>query len=545
MPEELQFISFSTKKHVDAGTLSRIRSHAQQRVQDQKWSKRARQQPESSAKAAKEAENQNPQFLKLVFEQKSGKQIKRQEAVPIRHATRTKKSPKGEQAVVKRESHSLSASPAERPDPFAAFPVPIDAELFDLFEGYLQGWKWTEHAKATMFNENAVNPALVHSFLAIANQVWKNDEVKSQYHENKTIVQISKDLPKLNALTGHDRIEAVGALMWAIIRLCTIKVNQGRLEESLVHLNALATISPTMEEWRTSKFAPHFESAIASLVLANFSHSDRVQPLLHLPFGPMNTRAVDDVQSQGFMVPQDAAMLQPACQDLLPESVTDAILALTALYNTAGSTTDTSLPHVHAGKAASLGIKAALRLAKQTTPRSSPLDDWDWLHEFQECVRLSALLFTWTFGRKVVNLSEAILSAQRYIRAFLTEDIIHRALMASANSQAVMDLALWLLLINGSAASIQADTEHFAELIRTFVPGASYTPYTEIRKLGTRLPWIETANRSSTEEFWDSVTMYGGTPESQNSTASSNAPGWLLQGYASVTSTPRPPSSAS
>lgn len=36
MGDQLSFINYSTERHVDPGTLSRIRSHAQQSVQDQK-----------------------------------------------------------------------------------------------------------------------------------------------------------------------------------------------------------------------------------------------------------------------------------------------------------------------------------------------------------------------------------------------------------------------------------------------------------------------------------------------------------------------------
>lgn len=142
MGDDLAFISYSTERHVDAGTLSRIRSHAQQSVQDQKWSKKAKKaKRDASENAAKDAANRpsRPEFLQLIFDKKSGKEVKRPTTTRNQSkksvARRKKAQDEIERRVVKRESHSLSASPGERPDPFAAFPVEIDERFMDLFYG--------------------------------------------------------------------------------------------------------------------------------------------------------------------------------------------------------------------------------------------------------------------------------------------------------------------------------------------------------------------------------------------------------------------------
>lgn len=146
-----------------------------------------------------------------------------------------------------------------------------------------------------------------------------------------------------------------------------------------------------------------------------------------------------------------------------------------------------------------------------------------------------------------LNVSEAILSAQRYIRAFLTQDLIQQALLISASAHdraAVVDLILWLLVINGSAASRGVDKEHWAGLIRGLIPNAVEVSYGEVRKLGLKLPWIETGVGSSTEEFWGVVGCGGGESlEGDFLSVGENGAGktaWLIQGYASVTSTPKP-----
>lgn len=150
MGDDLPIINYkgpTQKKHLDATTLSRIRSHAQQAVQDQKWVDRANK---AEAKAARQAERASREAAKrhpahgmqFIFETKSGREVKRavqRKRKGNRAMEREKESPLTDDEagleVVQRESHSLSASPAERPDPFGSFPVEINAEFMNLFYG--------------------------------------------------------------------------------------------------------------------------------------------------------------------------------------------------------------------------------------------------------------------------------------------------------------------------------------------------------------------------------------------------------------------------
>jgi hypothetical protein len=155
MHDELPIINFSTKKYVDASTLSRIRSHAQQRVQDQRLARRNKNEDDSSLNAAKTSrdvvsrgERAAQQSFTFVFEPTSGR--KTTTAATANTSAKRRKRPAKRSAIpvaedsetVKRESHSLSASPGERVDPFASFPVTVDREFMELAEGYLLGWKW-------------------------------------------------------------------------------------------------------------------------------------------------------------------------------------------------------------------------------------------------------------------------------------------------------------------------------------------------------------------------------------------------------------------
>ncbi|KAF2206409.1 hypothetical protein CERZMDRAFT_53188 [Cercospora zeae-maydis SCOH1-5] len=537
MGDELAFIIYSTERHVDAGTLSRIRSHAQQSVQDQKWSRKAkkkgqREASSSSAAAAAAAEHdvkpdaaasvtKQPEFLQLIFDKKSGKEVKRPTTVRQRWArsvgARRKKGGNGndngndegiERRVVKRESHSLSASPGERPDPFAAFPVEIDERFMDLFQGYSGSWKWQNQDHTYLFKETMWSPVLAHSFLAIANHVWAQDEARSILHEDQTMMHISQGLPQLDRLAPEARSEMACALMWSIIRLATMKVNSGQLDASMMHLNALALID--REDWEHGKFAPHFQSAMASLLLANFHQAGKVKPLLHMPFGNMATNAVDDVEADGYKVPDEALMLQWELSGFVQPRVTDALLGLTALYNICddeSGAADTSVPHMHSGAKASQAVKIALRLARYSTPASSPADVcYNWIADFQECVRLTGLLWTWTFGRKVLQNTEAIVSTQRHITATLTPELLHNVMNKCNSTHAMSDLLVWMLIVCGSATSSIRGRQEYATLVREILPRATSISYAQIRLLGTKLPWIElSSDDSPTEHFWHLV----------------------------------------
>ncbi|GIZ48562.1 hypothetical protein CKM354_001161600 [Cercospora kikuchii] len=548
MGDDLAFISYSTERHVDAGTLSRIRSHAQQSVQDQKWSKKAKKaKRDASENAAKDAANRpsRPEFLQLIFDKKSGKEVKRPNTTRNQStksvARRKKAQDEIERRVVKRESHSLSASPAERPDPFAAFPVEIDERFMNLFYGYSRSWKWQNQDHTYLFKETMWSPVLAHSFLAIANHVWAQDEARSILHEDQTMMHISQQLPQLDRLAPEARSEMACALMWSIIRLATMKVNSGQLDESMMHLNALALID--REDWEHSKFAPHYQSAMASLLLANFHQAGKVKPLLHMPFGSMATNAVDDVEADGYEVPDAALMLQWEISGFVPPRVTDALLGLTALYNICGAesgTKDESVPHMHSGQKASQAVKIALRLARYSTPASSPADaGYDWIADFQECVRLTGLLWTWTFGRKVLQNTEAIVSTQKHISATLTPALLRKVLDECGNTKAMSDLLVWMLIVCGSATSSIRGRQEYANLVRAILPGATNTSYGQIRLLGTKLPWIELSSDSPTEDFWhlvcseSSVVEVDDTPEED-----SNAAPPLL-GYATLVSRSR------
>lgn len=145
MGDDLPIINYSTKRYVDAKTLSRIRSHAQQRVQDQRLARRTKIEEhdasgDSAARTSRDVVRRGgtggQQSFTFVFEQQPGQQVgtcpPKRVTVPRRRIQIVKE----EEVLqfVKRESHSLSASPSERPDPFAAFPVVVDGFLLELAE---------------------------------------------------------------------------------------------------------------------------------------------------------------------------------------------------------------------------------------------------------------------------------------------------------------------------------------------------------------------------------------------------------------------------
>lgn len=145
MGDELAIINYSTDKYVDARTLSKIRSHAQQRVQDQRLARRTRSEEDDSAgdSAAKTSRDVvrrggagGQQSFTYVFEQQPDPQLGTATAKTSPAPKRRRRVGKEGAALkmVKRECHSLSASPSERPDPFGAFPVAIDGFFLNLAE---------------------------------------------------------------------------------------------------------------------------------------------------------------------------------------------------------------------------------------------------------------------------------------------------------------------------------------------------------------------------------------------------------------------------
>lgn len=82
-------------------------------------------------------------------------------------------------------------------------------------------------------------------------------------HECKTMELVASGISQLDKLKGDERRDAACALVWAMIRLATIKVNQGQLDTSLNHLNALALVSPTLKDWESHRFSLHLQCTIA------------------------------------------------------------------------------------------------------------------------------------------------------------------------------------------------------------------------------------------------------------------------------------------
>lgn len=97
----------------------------------------------------------------------------------------------------------------------------------------------------------------------MAYHICRRDELKTMVHESKTMGLIASGITQLGKLEGEQRRDAACALIWAMVRLATIKVNQGQLETSLDHLNALVLVSPTLKDWEGHRFALHLQSAIA------------------------------------------------------------------------------------------------------------------------------------------------------------------------------------------------------------------------------------------------------------------------------------------
>ncbi|KAK4498229.1 hypothetical protein PRZ48_010886 [Zasmidium cellare] len=499
------FISYSHQKHVDRSTLSRIRSHAQQKVQDDKWSKKIGKEREGGSKVVVPRVPER-QCLKLVFEKRS-KKGEASSAMKVRK----KQMEEVQRAVAKTVCETLVVTPVDKREPFDAFPVVVDAELMDLMEGYYGSWKWN-NTKSLIFQETVSNPVLIQSCLAMAYHICHQDEVRTMVHESKTMELVASGINQLDKYKGDQRRDQACALIWAMIRLATIKVNQGQLETSLNHLNALVLVSPTLRDWEGHNFALHLQAAIASLFLANFTQSGKVLPLLHTPFGTVQTSAVADVKAQGYMVPDRAVMLDPSIKRLTDPAILDGILALTALYNISGRGFDTaqqSLPHTHTGRQAFEGVRIALRLAQlDTTPPEQFSADRNrtWRHGLQNVLRLTAVLFTWAFARRVSTRWEAISSVRNQLHTALTTHLLSNVVFESRRSKPLADLMLWILIVCGSTTSRAENMLYYAELIRTWFPEAQDVKYEDIRKLGERLPWIDVEDNPPVGEFWGMVT---------------------------------------
>lgn len=232
--DQLEIINFSTDRYVDAKTLSRIRSHAQQRVQDQRIARRTNIEDSEASGAsaartsrdvARDGGSGSQQSFTFMFEQQPGQHNASVGPTAIATSKRKKRLAKQNELLksVKRESHSLSASPSERPDPFGAFPVAVDHVFLELTECYLHNWKWP-HPKHVLYQQTLAHPVLVHSFLTILYKVCRADEYRCLFHENMTLGYISQGIQKLGTLDVHDRLALACALTWSIIRLATVKV---------------------------------------------------------------------------------------------------------------------------------------------------------------------------------------------------------------------------------------------------------------------------------------------------------------------------------
>lgn len=300
-----------------------------------------------------------------------------------------------------------------------------------------------------------------------------------------------------------------------------------------------------MTVWEGHMFGQHFQTTIAryflhlyhgvsfrklmcplSLLLANFTQSSRIKHTLHLPFGPMLTPAVTDVQDLGYSIPSSAIFRDPVLSDFVQPEVADALLALTALYNT--STAIESLPHTHGGPQAREAVKISLRLARCSDRN---IDSSSWRTQFAECVRFTALLFTWSFGRNVDSQkNDSIASARRHNRAFLTALLIECVLERADGSRAVYDFLLWMLIVCGSTTPLSDDRAYFATLVRSFFPDSGRWGIEHVRGLGVELPWIEIG--SDAERPQDAFWRYVMDPRVEAESRKSEP---LLLGYVGVT----------
>lgn len=130
MVDGLNFITYtSNQKHVDRSTLSRIRSHAQQKVQDDKWSKKIGRERHGGVNVVVPRVPER-QCLKLVFEKKSKDGSKR----AVTKKARKKQLEEVQRVVATKLCEALAVTPVDKRDPFDSFPVTIDVELMDVLE---------------------------------------------------------------------------------------------------------------------------------------------------------------------------------------------------------------------------------------------------------------------------------------------------------------------------------------------------------------------------------------------------------------------------
>ncbi len=246
----------------------------------------------------------------------------------------------------------------------------------------------------------------------------------------------------------------------------------------------------------------------------------------------------DTLEAEGYEVPEAALILQFELQSYIQPRVADALLGLTALYNICEDETvqsDGSLPHMHSGQKASQAVKIALRLARYSTPTSSPAETgWDWLADFQEWLRLTGLLWTWTFGRKVLQNTEAVLSTQRHIGNTLTPQLLRKVLDKCNNNPAMVDLLTWMLIVCGSATHSIKKRQFYASLLRAILPRAVDMAYSQIRTLGRKLPWIELSSDSPVEDFWHVVRSRSVVVEIDEHVDTGSVAAPLLLGYAKL-----------
>lgn len=200
-------------------------------------------------------------------------------------------------------------------------------------------------------------------------------------------------------------------------------------------------------------------------------------------------------------------MLDPVVKCLADPVVLDGILALTALYNLSDrneSNSEQSLPHTHTGRQAFESVRIALRLAQLTpVPRAG---NGNWHSDFQNCLRLTAVLFTWTFARRVNSRWEAVSSVQSQLRALLTTRLLSAILFRGRGNPALSDLVLWILVVSGSTTSHHENIVYYAELVRSCFPESKVRSYEDMKRIGETLPWIDVQDDAPVEEFWNMVT---------------------------------------
>lgn len=128
------FISYSHQKHVDRSTLSRIRSHAQQKVQDDKWSKKIGKERDGGSQVVVPRVPER-QCLKLVFEKRSKDGSGKAGSGAIARKVNKRQLEQVQRAVATKVCETLVVTPVDKRDPFDSFPVVVNAELMDLLEG--------------------------------------------------------------------------------------------------------------------------------------------------------------------------------------------------------------------------------------------------------------------------------------------------------------------------------------------------------------------------------------------------------------------------